>query len=92
MAVRLGLRLVRGFGNEDGACIVTVREAELFRSVEDFWLWRRADVPVAALEHLAEADAFHSLGLSRRQAFWAIKGLTPVPLPLFTAADARERI
>ncbi|MFE1598545.1 error-prone DNA polymerase [Methylobacterium sp. ID0610] len=88
MALRLGLRLVRGLGNPEGARIATVREADLFRSVED--LWRRAAVSLKALESLAAADAFRSLGLGRREALWAIRGLAPVPLPLFAAADARE--
>ncbi|MGY2047682.1 error-prone DNA polymerase [Methylobacterium sp. JK268] len=90
MAVRLGLRMVRSLGNAEGARIATVREADLFRSVED--LWRRAAVPLKALESLAAADAFQSLGLGRREALWAIRGLAPVPLPLFAAADGREAI
>jgi error-prone DNA polymerase len=53
-------------------------------------LWRRAGVPVAALTRLAEADAYGSLHLNRRDALWAIKGLSAEPLPLFAAADARE--
>ncbi|ACA18837.1 DNA polymerase III, alpha subunit [Methylobacterium sp. 4-46] len=88
LAVRLGLRLVRGLANAEGARIATVREADLFRSPED--LWRRTAVPLRALESLAAADAFGSLGLGRREALWAIRGLAPVPLPLFAAADARE--
>ena len=51
-------------------------------------LWRRAEVPVAALERIAEADGFAALGLDRRGALWAIRGLAEVPLPLFAAADA----
>ena len=47
-------------------------------------------VPAAALEKLANADAFHALGLSRRQALWQVRGLGERPLPLFAAAD-RER-
>src|SRR5205085_3784479 len=43
------------------------------------------------LEKLADADAFASLGLDRRQALWRVKGLGESPLPLFAAADARER-
>jgi DNA polymerase III alpha subunit len=57
-AVRLGLRTARGLANRDGALIVAARGEEAFASVED--LWRRARVPVAALERLAEADAFGS--------------------------------
>ncbi|GJD53336.1 Error-prone DNA polymerase [Methylobacterium crusticola] len=85
LAVRLGLRLVRGLPNRDGARLVTAREADLYRSVED--LWRRAAVPLAALRQLAAADAFRSLGLGRRDALWAIRGLAPAPLPLFRALD-----
>src|SRR4028118_1556609 len=51
---------------------------------------RRAGVPVAALERLAEADAFASLGLDRRQALWRVRGLGEAPLPLFAAAEARD--
>lgn len=48
----------------------------------------RAGVKAAALNHLAEADAFRpSLGLARREALWAIKALRDEPLPLFAAAQ-----
>ena len=81
-AVRLGLRLARGLANKDGAAIVTARADTPFASVDD--LWRRAGVPVAALERLADADAFQpALGLDRREAVWAIRGLRDEPLPLF---------
>ncbi|MCC2653063.1 MAG: dnaE, partial [Microvirga sp.] len=66
LAVRLGLRTARGLANRDGALIVAARCEDAFASVDD--LWRRARVPVPGLERLAEADAFGSLGLSRRQA------------------------
>ena len=88
-AVRLGLRLVRGLANADGAMIPLARAEQPFASIED--LWRRAGVPVSALAHLAEADAFCSLGINRRQALWTIRGLTDKVLPLFAAADGRER-
>jgi error-prone DNA polymerase len=87
-AVRLGLRLARGLVNKDGAAIVTARADTPFASVDD--LWRRAGVPVAALERLADADAFQpALGLARREAVWAIRALRDEPLPLFAAASAR---
>src|SRR6201989_2368304 len=56
-AVRLGFRQVRGLANKDGAEIVTVRAGEPFVSIDD--LWRRADVAVASLVELAEADAMN---------------------------------
>jgi error-prone DNA polymerase len=41
---------------------------------------------------LADADAFRSIGLDRRAALWAVQRLPDdVPLPLFTAATAREQ-
>ncbi len=43
-------------------------------------------VPIAALEQLADADAFLGLGLTRRQALWAIRGLDDTELPLMIAA------
>ena len=52
-------------------------------------VWRRAGVPVAALTHIAAADGFQGLGVSRREAIWAIKGLHDEALPLFAAADDR---
>ncbi|HJU19359.1 MAG TPA: error-prone DNA polymerase [Stellaceae bacterium] len=86
--VRLGLRLVRGLANRDGAALVAARADRQFRSIDD--LRQRAAIPLAALERLAEADAFRpSLGLSRREALWAIRALHNEPLPLFAAASTR---
>lgn len=88
-AVRLGMRLVKGLSNKHAGDIIACRQDKPFQSIDD--LWRRAGVPVAALVCLAEADAFlPSLGLSRREALWVIKGLRDEPLPLFAAAAARE--
>jgi error-prone DNA polymerase len=88
-AVRLGFRQVRGLSNKDGAEIAAARADRPFESVDD--LWRRADVPVASLVQLAEADAMNeSLGLARREALWALKALRDEPLELFAAAAQRE--
>ncbi|MER9169293.1 error-prone DNA polymerase [Mesorhizobium australicum] len=89
-AARLGLRLVKGLANADAAAIVAARTDEPFASIDD--LWQRAGVPAASLVQLAEADAFRpGLGLARREALWALKGLRDEPLPLFAAASAREQ-
>ena len=88
-AVRLGMRLVKGLSNDHAARIVACRQDQPFVSIDD--LWRRAGIPANALVALAEADAFlPSLGLSRREALWAIKALRDEPLPLFAAAAKRE--
>jgi error-prone DNA polymerase len=85
LAVRLGLRQVRGLSNADGAAIVGARGAARFASVED--VWRRSGVQRAAVEKLADADAFHAFGADRRQGLWKVRGLGEAPLPLFVAAD-----
>ena len=40
-----------------------------------------------AMERLAAADAFRSLGLDRRQALWAVKGLDDAAPPLLAALE-----
>jgi error-prone DNA polymerase len=85
-AVRLGLRMAKGLANADAAEIVLARAGTPFASVEE--MARRTGVSVAALERLAEADAFQAIGLDRRQALWAIRGLADTALPLWAAADA----
>ncbi|MBS1041959.1 error-prone DNA polymerase [Gluconobacter cerinus] len=83
-AVRLGFRMVRGLANGHGAALIAARMPD-YESIDD--VWRRADVPVSALECLAEADAFRVFGQMRRAALWSIKGLADTALPLFEAAD-----
>ncbi|MGI4731483.1 MAG: error-prone DNA polymerase [Janthinobacterium lividum] len=86
--LRLGLRIVAGLPVLHAARIVAARDERAFASVED--LWRRSGVPVASLEALARADAFAGLGLDRRQALWAIRGLGETPLPLLALAERHE--
>jgi error-prone DNA polymerase len=81
------MRMVKGLANEHAARILAARLEGPFTSVED--VWRRSGVPVAALERLAEADAFASLGLDRRQALWRVRGLGETALPLFAAIEAQ---
>ncbi|WP_316976684.1 error-prone DNA polymerase [Shumkonia mesophila] len=86
--LRLGLRQVGGFPAAAGKALVEARGAG-YADVED--IHRRAGLVPAPLEALARADAFGSLGLNRRQALWAVRGLKgQAPLPLFAAAEARE--
>jgi error-prone DNA polymerase len=72
------------------ARIVAARKRGPFTSLEDFA--RDTALPKRALILLADADAFRSLGLDRREALWAVRRLPDdVPLPLFEAATAREQ-
>ena len=88
LAVRLGFRQVRSLANIHGAAIVGARGDVPYDCVED--VWRRAGVPRAAIERIAEADGFACLSEDRRQGLWKVRGLGEAPLPLFAAADARE--
>jgi error-prone DNA polymerase len=70
--------------------IVAARARRPFTSLEDFA--RDTALPKRALVLLADADAFRSMGLDRRAALWAVRRLPDdVPLPLFSAATAREQ-
>lgn len=88
--LRLGLRQIDGF-REDWAKALSATRAEApFADIET--LARRAELPAAAMRKLADADAFRSLGQDRREALWAVRRLPDDdPLPLFAAAEARER-
>ncbi|UVO50410.1 error-prone DNA polymerase [Sphingomonas sp. SUN019] len=88
LSLRLGMRIVTGLSADHAGRILVAREERRFISIED--VWRRSGVPLAALEKLATADAFHALGLDRRQALWAIKGLGETPLPLLATIERRE--
>jgi error-prone DNA polymerase len=81
-ALRLGSRLVKGLAKEEAEKISEKRGSG-YRSVAE--LQYRAKLHRGALERLAEADALQSLGLDRRRALWAVKGLRDEQdLPLFT--------
>jgi error-prone DNA polymerase len=47
-------------------------------------------IPARALRLLADADAFRSLDLGRRDALWEVRRTPQNALPLFAVADARE--
>jgi error-prone DNA polymerase len=89
--MRLGFRQVSGVKEEDGKKIVE-RRGQGYDSIRDLWL--RTGIEPAALERLADADAFRSLGLDRREALWAVRGLRRSgdkdDLPLLTFSTARE--
>ena len=81
LALRLGFRQIKALSEEEGNWIAAAR-GNGYPEVRD--VWRRAGVSPRTLRLLAEGDAFASLGLSRRDAIWAAKGISgPKPLPLF---------
>ena len=85
LALRLGLRQIRGLKEEEAERLVAAR-GDGYGSPFD--LWRRTDIPTAVLTRLARADAFTSMGLDRRQAAWAVRAIGETgPLPLFESAE-----
>jgi error-prone DNA polymerase len=91
-AMRLGFRQVSGLAEAHALRIESVR-GRGFDSVRDLWL--RTRLPPATLERLANADAFNSLGLSRRDALWAVRALQRAgdkdDLPLFARVAMAEQ-
>ncbi|MDE0303532.1 MAG: error-prone DNA polymerase [Albidovulum sp.] len=80
-ALRLGFRQIKSIREEEAVWISSAR-GNGYRAVVD--IWRRAGTPPRLLEILAEADAFASLGIDRRQALWDAKAIADSdPLPLF---------
>jgi len=88
-AVRLGLRQVAGLGEAEARRLVERRGGGY---PDPRALWRRAELPVRALEALAAADAFIAMGLARREALWAVKALGDKPLPLFDGPGREEEV
>lgn len=89
-ALRLGLRQIDGLPEHVVAALVGAREVGgAFRDIAD--LRERTRLSPTHIERLASADAFTSLGLTRRQALWDARSLIAAPdLPLFRAAGVRE--
>jgi error-prone DNA polymerase len=77
--IRLGFRQVSGLREDDMQGLLAGRSAG-YSSVTAL---RDTGVPQAALEKLADADAFRSIGLDRRQALWEVSALGDRPVALF---------
>jgi error-prone DNA polymerase len=88
MALRLGLRLIRGLARKSADAFVAARGDRPYRSVAD--LARRAKLGQPVLARLADADAFAGLGVPRRLALWQLLATDDEP-PLFAGlSDDQE--
>jgi error-prone DNA polymerase len=89
LAVRLGFRQIDGLREDEMEAMMQVRGGG-FERPED--IRRRSGMTRRAMELLAAADAFRSMGLDRREALWASRGeAAGKTLPLFAAADTAEQ-
>jgi error-prone DNA polymerase len=87
VALRLGFRLVSGLREAAAGAIVAARADGPFTSMPQFT--RRTRLTRPDLERLADADAFGSLALGRREALWhsLAQSRAPAPMPLFEAVE-----
>jgi error-prone DNA polymerase len=76
-ALRLGLRLVRGLSQADGARIVAARRLGAFTGLDE--LAARALLTARAMRVLAAAGALGALSLHRHEANWRALGVERLP-------------
>jgi len=87
LAIRLGLRLVQGLGEEHAERIVAARQDSPFHTLAD--MARRTGLDRRRLQTLAEAGAFEEVSKGRRPAAWTLQGLW-TDLPLFAHLEPTE--
>jgi error-prone DNA polymerase len=81
-ALRLGFRQITGMRQEHAQRLVAARcRHSRFTSIEEFH--QVTGLPVTTVKRLAEADAFGSIGDSRRPAVWNTLPLRDADAPLF---------
>jgi error-prone DNA polymerase len=72
-ALRMGLRMIRGFGEDDARRMERARAVQPFADVAD--LCERAALDTRARERLADAGALRGLAGDRHRARWAVAGV-----------------
>jgi error-prone DNA polymerase len=85
-AIRLGFRQINGMREEDMQTLIAARRTA-YTSINDL---HNAGVPQTALEKLADADAFNSIGLDRRKALWEISANHDRPIALFAGQSSES--
>ncbi|MDN5850863.1 MAG: OB-fold nucleic acid binding domain-containing protein, partial [Nitrococcus sp.] len=87
LALRLGLRLIKGISATGGKRVVHARAVQALRDVQD--LARRAQLSRGDLKVLADAGALAPLAGHRRDAWWQVLGVEQ-DLPVLQGAEIRE--
>lgn len=83
-AMRLGFRLVKGMKEEDMVALTAARQ-QPYTSITALV---DAGVSLAAIERLADADAFRSIGLDRRKALFEVYALRDRPVGIYIGQNA----
>ena len=89
LAIRLGLRQIRGFSEADARRLEQARARQPWRDVEDLCL--RAELDSRARAHLADAGALRALARDRHQARWQVAAVQ-AQLPLFAQVEAAPEV
>ncbi|WDY60127.1 error-prone DNA polymerase [Pseudomonas sp. PSKL.D1] len=87
LAIRMGLRLIRGLAEADARRLEQARAHGPWRSVEDLCV--RAGLDSRARARLADAGALRALARDRHQARWQVAAVQP-QLPLFAEVQAES--
>jgi error-prone DNA polymerase len=87
-AIRLGLRMVRGFSEAAALRLMAVRQQHAFADITD--LCARAGLDRRHQDLLADADALRGLAGHRHRARWAVAGVE-AQLPLFGMDSPAEQ-
>jgi error-prone DNA polymerase len=85
-ALRLGFRHINGIREEDMNLLIKERK-EFFTNVNQL---NEIGLSDAALEKLADADAFRSLGLDRRKALWEVS-VKDKPVAMFSGQPMADK-
>jgi error-prone DNA polymerase len=88
-ALRLGMRLVKGLGEEAGRRVAAERSASGYGSIRQ--VREAAGLERRELDALASAGALETLEGHRHRARWAVAGVAK-PTPLFASMDCYEAV
>ncbi|TLV02240.1 error-prone DNA polymerase [Dyadobacter luticola] len=77
--IRLGFRQVKGLREDEMQLLVAGRK----KHYTNIHTLLDLGISLSALEKLADADAFRSIGMDRRQALWEVSALSDRPMGLF---------
>lgn len=89
LAIRLGLRQIRGFSEADARRLEQARARQPWHDVEDLCL--RAELDSRARARLADAGALRALARDRHQARWQVAAVQ-AQLPLFAQVEAAPEV
>lgn len=79
VALRLGFRQIKSIKQDDMDILISNR-SQFYNSIDDL---RNIGISTATLKILADADAFRSIGLDRRQALWEVSACDDRPIGIY---------